>query len=91
MDNYYEKKELYWAIFRGIWDNLRREGISRHSLEYIDNSDLFKYSPYKSLAKDQKKGLMAIILCLLNPDYKILIRCGHNIFYFAQSLLHCFA
>ena len=64
--NYFQKKELYWGMFRDIWNKLREEGISRHSIEYIENSDLFKYSPYKSLSKDQKDGLKVMIKNLLN-------------------------
>ncbi len=71
--NYYQKKEVYWSIFKSIWDKLRAEGISKHSIEYIDNSDLFKYSPYKTLSDEQKKGLLVIIKSLLRNDYKNLI------------------
>ena len=47
--NYYQKRVVYWKIFKSIWNSLRAEGIARHSIEHINNSDLFKYSPYKSL------------------------------------------
>ncbi len=47
---FYQQKEVYWELFRDIWNELRTLGIARHSLDYIDNSDLFKYSPYKSLS-----------------------------------------
>jgi DUF2075 family protein/DNA replication protein DnaC len=59
--NYYQKKEVYWDIFNSVWNKLRAEGISKHSIEHIDNSDLFKYSPYKSLTKEQSQGLYAIL------------------------------
>lgn len=68
--SYYQKGELYWDIFKSIWDRLRRVGFVVHSLEYVDNSDLFKYSPYKSLTRDQKDGLIAIINGLLNDKYR---------------------
>ena len=71
--NYYQKKEVYWGIFKSIWDKLRAEGISKHSLDYIDNSDLFKYSPYKSLTNEQKGGLLVIIKNLLKRDFKTII------------------
>ncbi|MEQ8415332.1 MAG: DUF2075 domain-containing protein [Imperialibacter sp.] len=67
---YFQKRELYWDTFRSIWNKLRGEGITEHSIEYIDNSDLFKYSPYKTLSKDQKDGLLAIINSLLSESYK---------------------
>jgi hypothetical protein len=71
--NYFQKKEVYWDMFKSIWDKLRAEGVSKHSIEYIDNSDLFKYSPYKSLSSDQSISLLSIINCLLSDDFKNII------------------
>ncbi|UTF92207.1 DUF2075 domain-containing protein [Elizabethkingia anophelis] len=67
---YYEKK-VYWDLFKDIWDELRQIGIARHSLDFINNSDLFKYSPYKSLSKEQIKGLKMILNCLLDENAKV--------------------
>lgn len=67
---FYQQKEIYWEVFRGIWDELRSMGITRHSLESIDNSDLFKYSPYKSLSREQIIGLKLILQCLLDEKAK---------------------
>ena len=64
--NYFQKNEVYWGIFNSIWDSLRAEGITKHSVNHIDNSDLFKYSPYKSLNREQRDGLQAILTNLLN-------------------------
>ena len=64
--NYYQKQEVYWNVFKDVWNGLRKDGIARHSLSHIDNSDLFKYSPYKSLTEEQKKGLYLIIDNLLD-------------------------
>ena len=50
--NYYEK-QLYREIFDEIWTDLRKYGIAKNSVADIRNSDLFKYSPYKSLTEDQ--------------------------------------
>ena len=66
----YHQRELYWDIFQGIWNELRGMGVARHSLEYIDNSDLFKYSPYKTLSSEQLIGLKTILKCLLDPTAK---------------------
>ena len=68
--NYYQKKEVYWDIFNTIWNQLRTVGISKHSIEYIDNSDLFKYSPYKSLTKEQSQGLLQILQSLATGKYE---------------------
>ncbi|MEZ7506056.1 DNA/RNA helicase domain-containing protein [Flavobacterium sp. Arc2] len=71
--NYYQKKEVYWDIFKSIWDNLRSVGIAKHPIDYIDNSDLFKYSPYKTLTSEQKSGLLVIMKNLLDNRYKNII------------------
>lgn len=71
--NYYQKKEVYWDIFRSIWDQLRSVGIAKHPLDYIDNSDLFKYSPYKTLTIEQKKGLLTIMKNLLDNTHKSIV------------------
>lgn len=66
--NYYQKEETYWDIFKSIWGKLRAEGITKHSIAYIDNSDLFKYSPYKSLSREQQSGLFLILRTLLSDS-----------------------
>ena len=58
--NYYNKK-IYWGVFNSIWNELNKEGITKHTINDIDNSDLFKYSPYKSLTKEQSVGLFQIL------------------------------
>ncbi|EJC61949.1 hypothetical protein QWA_13152 [Alcaligenes faecalis subsp. faecalis NCIB 8687] len=71
--NYYQRNELYSKIFREIWDRLRRHGVAQKSIEVIDNSDVFKYSPYKSLSADQQQGLIQIMLSLVDPGLKNII------------------
>lgn len=73
--NYYQKPH-YWEVFRTIWDQLRAKGVAQHSLEHIDNSDLFKYSPYKSLSLDQRRSLMTIMQHLLNDTTKNIVMEG---------------
>ena len=63
--NYYQK-ELYEKQFKRIWEKLKRKGIVQNDLLVIENSDLFKYSPYKSLADDQYKVVMDILTTLSN-------------------------
>jgi DUF2075 family protein/predicted GIY-YIG superfamily endonuclease len=75
--NYYQKQQVYWEMFKSIWDKLQAEGIAHHSLEHINNSDLFKYSPYKSLTRDQRDGLRLIINSILDDRYRnVLIEGG---------------
>ncbi|ALO45324.1 DNA/RNA helicase domain-containing protein [Pseudohongiella spirulinae] len=71
--NYYQKEQVYAGMFRQLWDRLLAEGITQHSLEHLDNSDLFKYSPYKSLSFDQRQGLLGIMYALLDDKVKTLI------------------
>jgi DUF2075 family protein len=69
--HYFQQKEIYWELFKNIWDELKSMGIARHSLEHIDNSDLFKYSPYKSLSKEQINSLKLILNCLLDKNARV--------------------
>ncbi len=71
--NYYQKKEIYWEIFKSIWDQLRSKGVVKRSIEDIENSDIFKYSPYKSLNKDQTNSLLEILNQLTKNDSKRII------------------
>ena len=57
---YYGKKE-YDEKFQVLWRRLQREKIVKHSLEELENSDLFKYSPYKELNGDQRTAVEEII------------------------------
>ena len=71
--NYYQKNEVYWGIFNSIWDSLRAKGVAKHSIDHINNSDLFKYSPYKSLTNEQRDGLFSILELLLNDSFENII------------------
>jgi len=71
--NYYQRDELYARIFRETWDKLRTHGIAERSLEAIDNSDVFKYSPYKALSSDQQQGLIQIMRSLVDPTLKNIV------------------
>ena len=66
--NYYQK-ELYESKFKEIWNKLKDKGIVQNDLLVIENSDLFKYSPYKSLTEDQYK-VVTDILKTLSEDVK---------------------
>lgn len=68
--NYYQKKEVYWDLFTSLWNQLRAKGITRHSLSHIDNSDLFKYSPYKSLTAEQSQGLLQLVQSLATGSHQ---------------------
>ncbi len=50
--NYYHRDQ-YRESFKNVWEQLKAMGIVTNNLIKIANSDLFKYSPYKSLTDDQ--------------------------------------
>jgi uncharacterized protein len=71
--NYYQKREVYWDAFKSIWSQLQAKGITKHSIKHIDNSDLFKYSPYKSLTYEQSDSLFEILNSLVTGEHKNII------------------
>jgi DUF2075 family protein/DNA replication protein DnaC len=50
--NYYDK-EKYKAKFDLIWKELQSMSFAEKDLKQIQNSNIFKYSPYKSLTDEQ--------------------------------------
>lgn len=68
--NYYEQSE-YQRLFEELWEELREMGLVRQSVHDIENSNLFKYSPYKSLTSDQRSAVFAIIRQAVDKDNTI--------------------
>ncbi|MBQ0018188.1 MAG: DUF2075 domain-containing protein [Clostridiales bacterium] len=66
--DYYNRSE-YEEAFKKIWNKLRREGIVEHTIEFIENSNLFKYSPYKSLGPDQVQAEACILAALAETTH----------------------
>ena len=60
----YYQKDKYYDIFSAIWAKLQQRDVSVQSLRDIDNSDLFKFSPYKSLTFEQHLALKDILSVL---------------------------
>lgn len=58
--NYYQR-DLYSNLFKEVWKKLVEKKFVRKSLEEIQNSNFFKYSPYKSLNQDQFNSVLEII------------------------------
>lgn len=58
--NYYEKVK-YKTKFESVWDMLRESGLVKNTLAHLKNTDLFKYSPYKTLTEDQLQIAKAIL------------------------------
>lgn len=72
--NYYQQ-DLYQNLFIDIWGKLIQKNIVSKSLIEIENSELFKYSPYKSLNEAQYNSVIEIIEAITQTDSsKILIK-----------------
>ncbi len=71
--NYYQQ-DLYKDLFKEVWNKLIEKKIVTKSLTEIENSELFKYSPYKSLNEDQYNSILEILKGLTsNKSNKIFI------------------
>lgn len=80
-DHDYYERSAYEDKFRLIWKKLRKLGIVDKPIEEIENSELFKYSPYKSLGPEQREAEMAILKAFEEHRYsehgvKIIVRGG---------------
>ena len=58
--NYYQQ-DLYKNLFKEVWNKLIEKRIITKSLTEIENSELFKYSPYKALNEDQYNSVLEIL------------------------------
>lgn len=58
--DYYER-DRYREEFKEIFEELRAEGLFEKSIAQIENSDLFKLSPYKVLTDDQHFAILEIL------------------------------
>ncbi|MDO4960600.1 MAG: DUF2075 domain-containing protein [Eubacteriales bacterium] len=67
-DKQYYQKQEYDEKFSDLWRKLQREKLVKHSLEEIENSDLFKYSPYKELNDCQRQAVDSILSILERAD-----------------------
>lgn len=65
IDARYYERELYRESFRDIFEQLRAEGIFQRSIPEIENSDLFKLSPFKVLTPEQAIAVEDIVEGLL--------------------------
>lgn len=65
-DHIYYQKDEYQSTFKRIWQDLKAGNIVKHDLLDIENSDLFKLSPYKSLSTDQMNAIVQYLRVLQN-------------------------
>lgn len=71
-DARYYDRAIYRESFRAVFEALRAEGLFSRSIPQIENSDLFKLSPFKALTDDQAIAIEDIVEGLLtdlqHPD-----------------------
>lgn len=65
IDARYYEREQYRESFRDIFEQLRSEGVFQRSIPEIENSDLFKLSPFKVLTREQAIAVEQIVEALL--------------------------
>lgn len=66
--NYYQSDE-YKKLFSHIWDKLLEKKVVAKTREQVENSEIFKYSPYKSLNDGQFQALTEILQTLTNDTH----------------------
>ncbi|MFJ3491528.1 DNA/RNA helicase domain-containing protein [Leifsonia aquatica] len=69
-DAQYFDRERYQADFNVIFESLRSRGLFERTIPQIENSDLFKFSPFKALTTDQAVAVENIVEGLLH-DYRM--------------------
>jgi DUF2075 family protein len=57
----YYQREAYRDSFRRIFDRLRTDGVFTRGIDEIENSELYKLSPFKALTDDQASSVEEIV------------------------------
>lgn len=78
VDHNYFNRDIYRDEFRYTWTQLIEKGLAKHTIDEIENLDIFKYSPYKSLTFEQEDALCAIMRTIednfnRNTDKKLIV------------------
>ena len=60
-DHEYYERSKYEEDFKSIWKKLHKLGVVDNTISEIENSELFKYSPYKTLGEEQKIAEIEIL------------------------------
>lgn len=63
--NYFSKR-IYSKMFEKLWEKLRVMHLAEHSIDQIEESEVFKYSPYKGLTADQRTALERIMNAIID-------------------------
>ncbi|QHF19597.1 DUF2075 domain-containing protein [Rathayibacter sp. VKM Ac-2762] len=65
VDSDYYDRAAYQDRFAEIFEQLRLEGLFTRSIAEIENSDLFKLSPFKTLTSEQAAAVVGIVDALV--------------------------
>ena len=65
--NYYQQN-LYQKTFEKIWKDLQLKKLVNKDILEIQNSDLFKYSPFKALSQSQGDAILEYFKNILNDQ-----------------------
>jgi hypothetical protein len=65
--NYYQQ-DFYKNLFKEVWNRLKEKKIVTKTLTEIENSEIFKYSPFKALNEDQYNSILEILDGLNNKN-----------------------
>lgn len=65
-DSNYFSKEQYSEMFVDLWEELRKADLAEHTIDEIEESEVFKYSPFKGLTPDQRIALDEIETAIMS-------------------------
>lgn len=70
----YYNKDDYEVDFKNLWRTLQERGLVDKTIEELQQSDLFKYSPFKQLTNEQRNLVTEIVESLKRSlDRKIIV------------------
>ena len=75
-DHDYYDRSVYEETFKNIWNKLKSEGLVEHTIDEIENSNLYKYSPYKSLGEEQleaQREILKAFMEYMNDDHGVTV------------------
>ncbi len=67
-DAEYFDKTSYSIVFEQVFEELRLQGFFTRSLKQIENENLFKFSPFKSLNEDQAIAIEGILDSIITGE-----------------------
>lgn len=74
VNHQYYQQPKYQTLFKGIWSSLELDQKISKSLLDIENTDLFKFSPYKSLTISQFESIKLVLKSLLGKTDSVFIQ-----------------